>query len=60
MGFLDEAKSKLTELAEQHPDQVETLSDQVLEKAGDIAASKGVGADQVQTGKDFLDGKIGS
>ena len=32
MGFLDDAKEKLTELASQHPDQVESLSDQALER----------------------------
>ena len=39
MGFLDDAKEKLTELASQHPDQVESLSDQALERGGDAVDS---------------------
>lgn len=39
MGFLDDAKQKLTDLAEQHPDQVESLSDQALERGGDAVDS---------------------
>ena len=39
MGFLDDAKEKLTELASQHPDQVESLSDQALERGGAAVAS---------------------
>lgn len=39
MGFLDSAKEKLTELDEQHPDQVESLSDQAIERGGDAADS---------------------
>ena len=39
MGFLDDAKEKLTDLAGQHPDQVESLSDQALERGGDAVDS---------------------
>ena len=53
MGFLDDAKEKLTELASQHPDQVESLSDQALERGGDAVDSATGGryaehVDQVQ------------
>jgi len=60
MGFLDDAKEKVTQLVHDNPDKVEELSDQAIDKAGELAAAKGVDADKVQAGKDFLDGKIGS
>lgn len=59
MGFLDDAKAKIEEVIEGNPDKVEELSDQALDKAGDFAESKGLGADQVEQGKQFLDDKIG-
>lgn len=59
MGFLDDAKAKIDEVIHSNPDKVEELSDQALDKAGEFAESKGVGADQVEQGKQFLDDKIG-
>ena len=35
MSFFDSAKEKLQELAGDHPDQVEQLSDQAIERGGD-------------------------
>lgn len=55
MSLFDKAK----DLAGEHADKIEGLSDQGLEKAGDFAESKGVDADKVAQGKEFLDGKIG-
>ncbi|MGG5260484.1 antitoxin [Phycicoccus avicenniae] len=61
MGFLDSAKEKLTELAEQHPDQVESLSDQAIERGGDAVDSMTGGkyADQVDQAQTRADGAIG-
>ena len=59
MGFLDDAKAKVAGLIHDNPDKVEELSDQGIEKAGEFAESKGLDADKVQQGKDFLDSKIG-
>ncbi|KGN39089.1 antitoxin [Knoellia subterranea] len=55
MSMFDKAK----DLAGEHADKVEGLSDQGLEKAGEFAESKGIDADKVEQGKDFLDDKIG-
>lgn len=55
MGFLDKAK----DLAGEHADKVEGLSDQGLDKAGEFAESKGLDADKVDQGQEFLDEKIG-
>ena len=61
MGFLDSAKEKLTELAEQHPDKVESLSDQAIERGGDAADSMTGGkyADQVDQAQAKADEAIG-
>lgn len=55
MSLFDKAK----DLAGEHADKVEGLSDQGLEKAGEFAESKGLDADKVEQGKSFLDDKIG-
>ncbi|NHA67820.1 antitoxin [Phycicoccus flavus] len=61
MGFLDNAKDKLSELSDQHPDQVESLSDQAIERGGD-AADSATGekyADHVDQAQTRADGMIG-
>lgn len=55
MSMFDKAK----ELAGEHSDKIEGLSDQGLEKAGELAESKGVDAEKVDQGKQFLDDRIG-
>lgn len=60
MGVFDSAKDKVTELNEQHGDKIEGVSDTGLDKAGDFAESKGLGADQVQKGRDAADMAIGN
>lgn len=55
MSLFDKAK----DLAGEHADKVEGLSDQGLEKAGEFAESKDVDADKVDQGQQFLDDKIG-
>ncbi len=61
MGFLDSAKEKLTELTDKHPDQVESLSDQAIERGGDAADSMTGGkyADQVDQAQAKADQAIG-
>lgn len=61
MGFLDDAKDKLSELAGQHPDKVEELSDKGLDAAAAKAneATGGKFGDQIQQGRDLADEKIG-
>jgi hypothetical protein len=39
MGLFDDVKKKATEFAEKNPDKLESISDQVIEKAGDLADS---------------------
>lgn len=58
--FVSENADKVKDLAAQHSDKVEEYSDQGIEKAGDFAESKGVDADKVTQGEEFLDGKIGN
>ncbi|PKW28156.1 antitoxin [Phycicoccus duodecadis] len=61
MGFLDSAKDKLTELAEQHPDQVESLSDQAIQRGGDAVdgVTGGQYADQVDGAQLRADEAVG-
>ena len=61
MGFLDSAKEKLTELTEKHPDKVESLSDQAIERGGDAVDSVTGGkyADQVDQAQAKADESIG-
>ena len=58
MGLGDIA-GQASEMAGQHGDKVEQVSDQGLDKAGEFAEGKGVDADKVDQGQEFLDGKIG-
>src|SRR5699024_9555561 len=45
MGIFDSAKDKAAELNEQHGDKIEEHSDAGLDKAGEFAEGKGVGAE---------------
>lgn len=59
MGFLDEAKKKATEFL--NSDKAEEQTDQVLDKAADLAKNK-LGedkADQVDKVRNAIDDKIG-
>lgn len=56
MGF-DDLTGKATDAL--NSEKGEELSDQGLDKAGEFAEGKGLGADQVDQGREFLDGKIG-
>ncbi len=58
MGF-DDLKGKATDALGQHGDKVEEYSDQGLDKGAEFAEGKGLGADHVDQGREFLDGKIG-
>lgn len=62
MGFLDDAKKKAEELAEQHPDQVEKLSDGAIGKAGGLldGATGGKYDDQLAAAEKKADDAIGS
>ena len=62
MSIFDSAKEKLQELTESHGDQVESISDQAIEKAGDAAdqATGGKFADHVDSAQSAADGAIGS
>lgn len=61
MGFLDSAKGKLTELTDQHPDKVESLSDQAIERGGDAvdSATGGKYADKVDQAQAKADEAVG-
>lgn len=61
MGFLDDAKEKLTNLAHDNPDKVEEYSDKGLDAAAERAneATGGKFGDQIQQGRDLADEKIG-
>ncbi|CCH70808.1 MAG TPA: antitoxin [Phycicoccus elongatus] len=61
MGFLDDAKEKLTNLAGEHPDKVEEFSDKGLDGAADRAndLTGGKYGDQIQQGRDAADERIG-
>jgi hypothetical protein len=62
MGFLDDAKKKAEELAEQHPDQVEKLSDGAIGKAGGLVdgATGGKYEHQLDAAEQKADDAIGS
>jgi hypothetical protein len=62
VSFLDSAKEKLQQLAEDHPDQVEQLSDQAVERGGDAVDSATAGryAEHVDQAQVKADGAIGS
>lgn len=60
MGFLDDAKNKLSGLKAEHGDKVEEISDLGIEKAGDMADDKTGGkyADKVDTAQQKADDGI--
>lgn len=55
MSMFDKAK----DLAGEHSDKVEGVSDQGLDRAGDFAEGKGLDADKIGQGRDALDDRIG-
>ncbi len=61
MSFFDSAKEKLSGLAADHPDQVEKISDQAIERGGDAVDSTTGGkyAEQVDQAQVKADGAIG-
>ena len=61
MSFFDSAKEKLQELAEDHPEQVEQLSDQAVTHGGDAAdrVTGGTYAEHIDQGQAKADGAIG-
>lgn len=61
MGFLDDAKEKLTNLAAENPDKVEGFSDKGLDAAAAKAneATGGTYGDQIQQVRDHADERIG-
>ena len=61
MSFFDSAKEKLQDLAGDHPDQVEQLSDQAIERGGDLAdgATGGKYAEHVDQAQVKADGAVG-
>ena len=61
MSFLDSAKEKLQELADDNPDQVEQLSDQAITHGGDAVdrVTDGKYAEHVDQGQVKADEAIG-
>ncbi|GAA4403862.1 hypothetical protein GCM10023168_15750 [Fodinibacter luteus] len=61
MSLFDSAKEKLQDLATQHPDQVEQLSDQAIDRGGDAVdtATGGKYAEHVDQAQGKADGAIG-
>jgi hypothetical protein len=61
VGMFDDLKKKATDLAEEHGDKVEAVSDQMIEKAGDAAdkATGGKYADKVDAAQSKADEVIG-
>ena len=61
MSFFDSAKEKLQDLAADHPDQVEQLSDQAVTRGGDAVdgVTGGKYAEQVDQGQFTADEAIG-
>jgi hypothetical protein len=62
MGMFDNIKDKAEKLAADHPDQVEKISDQAIDHAGDAAdkATGGKHVKQVDGFQEKADGAIGS
>ena len=62
MSQFDNLRDKAEEQAQEHPEQVENLSDQGLDKAGDAAdsATGGRFSDQIDQGQQRGDDAIGS
>jgi MT0933-like antitoxin protein len=61
VSFLDGATEKLQELAKDHPEQVEQLSDQAITRGGDAidSVTGGKYAEQLDQGQAKADGAIG-
>jgi hypothetical protein len=61
VSFLDGATEKLQELAKDHPEQVEQLSDQAITRGGDAidSVTGGKYAEQVDQGQAKADGAVG-
>ena len=61
MSFFDSAKEKLQDLAADHPDQVEQLSDQAITRGGDAVdgVTGGKYAEQVDTAQGKADEAVG-
>jgi MT0933-like antitoxin protein len=61
MGLFDEVKKKATEFAEKNPDKLESISDQVISKAGDAAdaATHGKFTSQIDGVQEKADGAVG-
>lgn len=61
MGFLDDAKKQAEQLADEHPDQLEKLSDTAIDRAGDAAdqATGGKYAHQVDQAQEKADDAVG-
>ena len=61
MGLFDDVKKQATEFAEKHPDQVEKISDQAIERAGDAAdsATHGKYAKQIDGAQTKADEAVG-
>ncbi len=61
MGMFDDLKAKAHKQLEQHPDQVEKISDQVIERGGDVVDQRTGGkyADKVDKAQRSADEKIG-
>ncbi len=62
MGMFDNLGDKAAELVGEHGDQVESVSDTVLEQAGDAAdgVTGGKFTDQIDSTLDQADGVIGN
>jgi hypothetical protein len=62
MGMFDELKDKAVKLAEEHPEQVEAVSDQLIERGGDAVdhVTHGKYADQVDSAQVKADEAIGT
>jgi hypothetical protein len=62
MGMFDNIKDKAAKLAADHPDQVEKISDQAIERAGDAAdkATGGKHVKQVDGFQEKADGAVGN
>jgi hypothetical protein len=61
MSMFDELKDKAQKAAADHPDQVEKVSDQAIERGGDFADKRTDGsyASQVDGAQEKADNKIG-
>jgi hypothetical protein len=62
VSFFDSAKEKLEGLVKDHPDQVEQLSDQAIERGGDAvdSATGGKYAQHVDQAQVQADGAVGA